>query len=186
MPELVGEGGAGPLVGRERVGLAAGAVLRGHEQRPERLAHRVPAHQRLELGDRRRDTGSPEIGRDAAFEGIQPQRAQSRSDSVSSSSQPENSAYGRPRHRLSASARMSLASSTLAVEQCRAAPSDLALEDESVDVVRRDVEDVAVPAGADDVGHPAGHGAAARRGTAGSRGPQPAAPGPRARASAGR
>ena len=150
--QLVGEGGAGPLVGGERVGLAAGAVLRAHEQRPERLAHRVPAHQGLELRDRRRDTGSPEIGRDAAFEGIQPQRTQALGLGLEQLAAGELGVRAAPPQ----AERVGQGVAGLvdaAVEQCRAAPSDLALEDESVDVVGRDVEDVAVPAGADDVGH---------------------------------
>ena len=177
MPELVGEGGAGPLVGRERVGLAAGAVLRAHEQRPERLAHRVPAHQRLELGDRRRDTGAPEVGRDAALEGVQPQTRRAARPRPRAARSRRTRRTARPASRLSASASDVAGLVDPAVEQRRAAQRDLALEDQRVDVVRRDVEDVAVPAGADARRAPRGRGAAARRGTAGSPWPRPAARG---------
>ena len=74
--ELVGQRPPRALVGRERVGLPAAAVLRAHQQGPERLAHRVPADQRLELGDRRRDAGPAEVGGDPLLEGVQPQRTE--------------------------------------------------------------------------------------------------------------
>ena len=48
--ELVDERGARVLVGGERVGLAAGAVEREHQQAAQALAQRVLAHERLELG----------------------------------------------------------------------------------------------------------------------------------------
>ena len=74
---LLGEGAAGPLVGRERVGLPTGPVLRAHQQRPERLTHRVPAHQSLQLlGDRSGDAGPGEISRDAPLQCVQPQPGQ--------------------------------------------------------------------------------------------------------------
>ena len=41
----------GPLVRRQRVGLAAVAVQGDHQQRPQALAQRVHAHERLELAD---------------------------------------------------------------------------------------------------------------------------------------
>jgi hypothetical protein len=49
--ELVGEGGAGLVVRREGLGLAAGGVQGSHEQGPEVLAEGVLGDQALELGD---------------------------------------------------------------------------------------------------------------------------------------
>ena len=74
--QLVGEHRAGALVGRERVALPTTTIERGHEQRPERLPHRVPPHERLKLGHRRRGTGTSEVGGDPALERVEPQGAQ--------------------------------------------------------------------------------------------------------------
>ena len=105
----LGERGARSLVRREGLALAAGSVLSRHEQRPERLARRVPVHECFELGHRRRNRPpeSAEIRRSSAFS----RRAERRSASVASLEQSENSAYGIPRQAVRASARTARASS---------------------------------------------------------------------------
>ena len=52
-PEVVGQPRAHPLIGRERVGLAARPVERGDQQRPQALAVGRARERRLELGDHR-------------------------------------------------------------------------------------------------------------------------------------
>ncbi len=53
-PELVGEPGAQPGEGRQRVALPAGGDQRLHQYADGPLAQRLGGHQRLELGDRLR------------------------------------------------------------------------------------------------------------------------------------
>jgi hypothetical protein len=49
--ELVGQGGAGPLVGGQRLGAPPGAVQRPHQQQPPLLPQRLVGQQPAQLGD---------------------------------------------------------------------------------------------------------------------------------------
>ncbi len=71
--ELVGQGLAGPLERGERVGLSSRAVQRQHEQRPQPLAERELARERLELADDLDVPARREVGRDPLLERLEPQ-----------------------------------------------------------------------------------------------------------------
>ncbi len=73
-PQLLVEPAAEAVVGRERLGLAAGAVEREHQHPVRRLAQRVRGDVRLELGDRVGVAAARDVGLDALLEAGQPQR----------------------------------------------------------------------------------------------------------------
>ena len=72
--QLLVEPAAEAVVGRERLGLPAGAVEREHEQPVRRLAQRVRGDVRLELRDRVGVAAARDVGLDALLEAGQPQR----------------------------------------------------------------------------------------------------------------
>ena len=147
-PQLVRERGPGAWR-TQRVALTAAAVLRAHEQSPERLAHRVPSDERLELGDRRRDTGIPEVGGDPAFEGVQAQRA----EPLCLRLERRSPRTRRTAPRATGSARREPGWPRRPVRrEVPCCPRHLPLENEGVDVFGVDVEDVASPAGSDESG----------------------------------
>ena len=66
--ELVDEGGSRVLVRAERVGLAAGAVEREHQQPADVLAERMLAREHLQLGDGLRVPAEREVGLEAVLQ----------------------------------------------------------------------------------------------------------------------
>ena len=68
--ELVGEQGPDPLVGRQRVGLAARSVQRGDQQLPQALPVRVGRDGRLQLADH--VVAEPQAGRELGLDELHP------------------------------------------------------------------------------------------------------------------
>ena len=149
--DALAQGRAGAAVGGEGVHRASGPVLRRHQQRPERLPGGVPAHQRLELGQRRRHVGTSQVGRDAALEGVEAQRRQplgllNQRGAVGElhvrRTSPQRQGGAEHRARLDGTA----------LEERPAAEGQLPLEHPRVHVAGGDVEHVALPPGPQQLG----------------------------------
>ena len=72
-PDLLDEPAARVAVGRERVGLAAVAVERGHQEAPQPLAQRVFLDESAQLRDEAGMPAQPELGLDAELDRNDPQ-----------------------------------------------------------------------------------------------------------------
>jgi hypothetical protein len=71
-PELVGQGPAGPLIGRQRVPLATRAIEGEHQLLPEALAEGVACGEALELADHLPELPELELRIDPLFDGREP------------------------------------------------------------------------------------------------------------------
>ena len=142
-PELAVEIGPRLPVSLERIGLAAGAVQREHELRPQALAQRMLDHERFELRHELGMTAECEVGLDSSVPAPTSGAPPAGMISGWAKGSDAKSASGGPRHRASASPRATPAPSASPAGDQGPPTFEQPFEALRIELVRRQLEQVA-------------------------------------------